>query len=163
MKKIAVLLAALMLVCTLASCSMLNPTKTYTVQEMSITLEGLFYQQNDLAEEMDAVFFSASEMIMINRLTPDELGLDLEINTENVANLYAELMGENTELKEEDGITSFLTTMEVDGTTLDCFYTVLVSKEAYWLVNMIPLNGLIEEKIPTYVQWTQSVTFAEAE
>ena len=159
MKKIAVILAALMLVCTLASCSMLNPTKTYTVQEMSITLDGLFYQQNDLAEEMDAVFLSTSEMIMINRLTPDELGLDVDVNTENISELYADLLGEETDLREEDGITYFLTTMDVDGQTLACFYTVYASEEAYWLVGMIPLDGALEEKIPTYVQWAKSVTF----
>jgi hypothetical protein len=163
MKKIVAILAAIMLVCSLTSCSLLNPTQTYTVQEMSITLEGLFYQQNDLDEEMDAIFLSTSEMIMINRVTPDELGLDHDVDTSDVAELFAELMGEEVELREDEGVTYFLTTMDVDGTALACFYTVLISEDACWFVGMIPLDGAVEDKVPTYVKWTQSVTFAEAE
>ena len=163
MKKIAVILAALMLICTLTSCSLLNPTKTYTVQEMSITLDGLFYQQNDLDEEMDAIFLSTSEMIMINRITPDELGLDDDADVADVAELYASLMGEEVEMREDGEVTYFLTSMDVDGTALACFYTVLISEDAYWLVGIIPLDGEVENKTPTYVKWTQSVTFTEAE
>ena len=50
MKKMAVLLAVLMLVCTLASCAVISgPEKTHEVFELSITMQGNFVRQSGAA------------------------------------------------------------------------------------------------------------------
>ena len=84
MKKIIAILAALMLVLSLTSCSEFiegfkegwdeATTQTFTVKEMSITLKGVFVQEDELNEEFDAVFISLDSGVMVARYNYKDLG-----------------------------------------------------------------------------------------
>lgn len=88
MKKIAAILAALMLVLSLTSCSDFvdefmqewdeATTQTFTVKEMSITLKGVFVQEDELNEDFDAVFISLDSGVMVARYNYKDLGYDTD-------------------------------------------------------------------------------------
>lgn len=175
MKKIIAILAAIMLLCSLTSCSMVDAfvegfkqgweestTQTFRVQEMFITLKGLFSQQDDLNETFDGVFVSLNSGVLVARYTYEDLGYDTDpaLNVDEFAQKYADLIDTEVAVASEDGVVYFTESMDVEGTDFTYFYTFFVSETAYWCVQMYCPTEDFEEMRPNFIEWAQSVTFA---
>ena len=178
MKRFAVLLTALLLVCTLTSCSFTEAlledffkaweeetTETYTVEEMSITLTGIFTRQDDLAEGYDAAFVSFTTGVMVARLTYGELGYDTDphLTAYQLAETYTALAGTEHGVEEADGVIFFTDTQTVGTEDFAYFYAFYTSEQAYWVVAMYCPAENYEKNLPDYLRWAQSVTFADEE
>ena len=172
MKKIIAILAALMLVLSLTSCSEFiegfkegwdeATTQTFTVKEMSITLKGVFVQEDELNAEFDAVFISLDSGVLVARYTYEDLGYDTDprLSVDELAQKYVSLLETDAVVSTEDGVTYFSDSMEVDGTAFTYFYTFFVSDAAYWCVQMYCPTESFEEMRPSFMEWAKSVTFA---
>ncbi len=175
MKRIAVLLAALMLVISLTSCSLSDAfmegfregweagvTETYTVKEMSITLTDLFIEQQDYAEGYDAVFLSwdFSTVVMVSRITDEYPGIPNPDAT-MFAEVYAANMEAEVTVKQEDGVVFCEQTAPGgERTGLLAFY---VFEQTYWVVAMECPAEDYEAKRPDFMKWASSVTFTDEE
>ena len=178
MKRIAVLLAALMLVISLTSCSLADAfmegfqegweagtTKTYEIQEMRITLSGIIAEPDGASEGYDAVFVSFTTGVMVSRFTYEELGFesDPRMTADQLADTYADLMENEVTVKEEAGLICFVDDTTVEYTGLTYFYTFYTSEQAYWVVTMYCPAEDYEEKCSDFIKWASSVTFAEGQ
>ena len=118
MKRIALVLAVLMLTLALASCGLAGE-KTYTVDNLSITVKGFFTEQNELNEEYDLILISPEVGVMILKETFAEFE-EAKLDTDMSVKKYAEIVMEGNKLTgaptEEDGLTYFTYTAEADGT-----------------------------------------------
>lgn len=171
MKKIAVILAALMLVLSLTSCAGFveefkaawdeATTQTFEVDEMNITLKGVFVQQDDLVENVDAVFFSLEAQVMVSRLTYRDLGFDSEPNltAQRMAEAYVEILDSDLEVVVEDGLVSVTDEHILDGTSMTSVYYFYTSDGAYWLVQMYCPTESFAEMQSSFNEWAGSVTF----
>lgn len=163
MKRIALLMALLALALSLASCDLLAPEKTYTCEEMSITVKGMFSQQNDLHEAFDLILLSPSAGVMVLR---EDLA-DFEANdldTDITVAEYAAILMENNELDgspvEEDGLTYFTYSETAEGTEFTYIGFCYSSPEAYWLVQCYSTSEKFEDMKPAFITWAKSVTFS---
>ena len=172
MKKIIAILAALMLVLSLTSCSEFiegfkegwdeATTQTFTVKEMSITLKGVFVQEDELNAEFDAVFISLDSGVMVARYNYKDLGYDTdpELDAKGLADVYVSWLDPKPTVVTEDGMVYVTETMDVDGTEFTYVHFLFVSDEAYWCVQMYCVADSYEEMHPKFMEWAKSVTFS---
>ena len=162
MKKIAILMAVLMLTLSLASCGLMGP-KTFTVDDLSITVKGFFTEQNGLNEAYDLILISPDAGVMILKETFTELtsaALDTNMSVKD----YAKIVMTSNVLEgtptEEDGLTYFTYTAEADGTEFTYMGFCFRGTDAYWLVQIYCPTADYETKKPEMMEWAKSVTFA---
>ena len=162
MKKIAILMAVLMLTLALASCGLAGE-KTYTVDNLSITVKGFFSEQNELNEEYDLILISPEVGVMILKETFAEFE-EAKLDTDMSVKEYAEIVMEGNKLTgaptEEDGLTYFTYTAEADGTEFTYMGFCFRGTDAYWLVQIYCATADYEAKKPDMMDWAKSVTFA---
>lgn len=162
MKKIAFLMAVLMLTLALTSCGLMGE-KSYTVNGMTLTVKGMFSEQNDLAEGFDLILISPKAGVMVLRETFDVME-DAGYKTDISVKEYAEICMENNQLSgapvEEDGLTYFTYTAEADGTEFTYMGFCFRGAEAYWLVQMYSATSDFDSMKPEFITWAKSVTFA---
>lgn len=162
MKKIAILMAVLMLTLSLASCGLTGP-KTFTKDGISITVKGFFTEQNGLNEEYNLILISPDAGVMILKETFDSfasVALDTNMSVKEYAKIVMTsnvLEGEPTE---EDGLTYFTFTETVDGTEFTYMGFCYRGTDAYWLVQIYCATEDYETKKPEMMEWAKSVTFA---
>lgn len=163
MKKIAILLAVLMLTLSAASCSFISGEKTFTVDSLSITVKGMFTEQNELSEEYDLVLISPEAGVMILQETYDVLegaGLKSDMTVKE----YAEIVMKGNSFAgspvEEDGLTYFTYTATNEGTEFT--YTVYCFRggDAYWMVQIYCATSDYESMKADITAWAKSVTFS---
>ncbi len=163
MKRIALVMAALMLVLSLASCGLLGGEKTYTVNGLTITVKGLFSEQNDLAEGFDLILISPKAGVMIMREDFDMVA-EAGYKTDMSVKEYASICIENNDLSgspvEEEGLTYFTYTAEADGTEFTYMGFCYRGADAYWLVQMYSTTEDFESMKPEFITWAKSVTFS---
>ena len=161
MKKIAILLAVLMLTLSLASCGLMGP-KTFTVDDLSITVEGFFTEQNGLNEEYNLILISPDAGVMILKETFEEFE-KADLDTDMSVKEYAEIVmfgnGLSGDPTEEDGMTYFTYTEEVDGTEFTYMGFCYRGTDAYWLVQIYCPTEDYEAKKPEMMEWAKSVSF----
>ncbi len=162
MKKIAILMAVLMLTLSLASCGLMGP-KTFTVDDLSITVKGFFTEQNGLNEAYDLILISPDAGVMILKETFTELtsaALDTNMSVKD----YAKIVMTSNVLEgtptEEDGLTYFTFTETVDGTEFTYMGFCYRGTDAYWLVQIYCPSADYEAKKPEMMEWAKSVTLA---
>ena len=91
MKKIALLMAVLMLTLSLASCGLMGE-KTFTKDGISITVKGFFTEQNGLNEEYNLILISPDAGVMILKETFDSfasVALDTNMSVKEYAKIVA--------------------------------------------------------------------------
>ena len=118
MKRIAILMAVLMLTLSLASCGLMGE-KTFTKDGISITVKGFFTEQNDLAEGFNLILISPDAGVMILKETFtefEEADLDTDMSVKEYADIVMFGNGLSGDPTEEDGMTYFTYTEKVDGT-----------------------------------------------
>jgi outer membrane murein-binding lipoprotein Lpp len=163
MKKIALLLAVLTLTLCLASCGLIGGEKTFTVDDLSITVKGLFSEQNQLNEDYNLVLISTKAGVMILKETFAEFedaGLDTDMSVKEYAKIVMQgnsLTGTPTE---EDGLTYFTYTAETDGTEFTYVGYCFRGDDAYWMVQMYCATSDFESMKADFTAWAKSVTFA---
>ena len=161
MKKIAILMAVLMLTLALASCGLAGE-KTYTVDNLSITVKGFFTEQNELNEEYDLILISPEVGVMILKETFAEFE-EAKLDTDMSVKEYAEIVMEGNKLTgaptEEDGLTYFTYTAEADGTEFTYMGFCFRGTDAYWLVQIYCPTEDYEAKKPDMMEWAKSVSF----
>ena len=162
MKKIALLMAVLMLTLSLASCGLAGE-KTFSADGISITVKGFFTEQNDLAEGFNLILISPKAGVMILKETFTSLeaaDLDTNMSVKEYASIVMkgnQLTGDPTE---EDGLTYFTYTKTADGTDFTYMGFCFRSTDAYWLVQIYcPTKDYASMK-PDMMTWAKSVTFA---
>lgn len=163
MKKIAILMAALMLTLSLASCGLLGGEKTFTVDGLSITVKGLFTEQNDLNEAYNLILISPEAGVMILKETFaefEEVGLDTDMSVKEYAEIVMSGNGLTGDPTEEDGLTYFTYTETADGTEFTYMGFCYRGADAYWLVQIYCPSEDYEAKKPDMMEWAKSVTFA---
>lgn len=163
MKKIAILMAVLMLTLSLASCGLLGGEKTFTVDGLSITVKGMFSEQNDLNETFDLILISPEAGVMILKETFAEFE-EADLDTDMSVKEYAEIVMLGNSLSgaptEEDGLTYFTYTAESEGTNFTYVGFCYRGADAYWLVQMYCPTEDFEATKPDFITWAKSVTFA---
>ncbi len=162
MKKIAILLAALMLTLSLASCGLMGP-KTFTVDDLSITVEGFFTEQNGLNEAYDLILISPEAGVMVLKETFTEIA-EADLDSNMSVKEYAKIVMNGNSLEgtpvEEDGMTYFTYTAEADGTEFTYMGFCFRGTDAYWLVQIYCSTEDYETKKPEMMEWAKSVVFA---
>ena len=162
MKKIAILLAALMLTLSLASCGLMGP-KTFTVDDLSITVEGFFTEQNGLNEAYDLILISPEAGVMVLKETFTEIA-EADLDSNMSVKEYAKIVMNGNSLEgtpvEEDGMTYFTYTAEADGTEFTYMGFCFRGTDAYWLVQIYCPTKDYETKKPEMMEWAKSVVFA---
>lgn len=162
MKKIAILLAALMLTLSLASCGLMGP-KTFTVDDLSITVEGFFTEQNGLNEAYDLILISPEAGVMVLKETFTEIA-EADLDSNMSVKEYAKIVMKGNSLEgtpvEEDGMTYFTYTAEADGTEFTYMGFCFRGTDAYWLVQIYCPTEDYETKKPEMMEWAKSVVFA---
>lgn len=162
MKKITLVMAALLLVLSLASCGLMGE-KTFTVDGLSITVEGFFSEQNNLNEDFDLILISPDAGVMVLKETFAEFndaGLDTDMSVKEYASIVMkgnQLTGSPTE---EDGLTYFTYTAESEGQEFTYMGFCFRGTDAYWLVQMYSPSSDFETMKPDFMTWAKSVTFA---
>jgi hypothetical protein len=162
MKKIAILMAVLMLTLSLASCGLMGP-KTFTVDDLSITVEGFFTEQNGLNEAYDLILISPDAGVMILKETFAEFtsaALDTNMSVKDYAKIVMTSNALQGAPTEEDGLTYFTYTETVDGTEFTYMGFCYRGTDAYWLVQIYCPTADYETKKPEMMEWAKSVTFA---
>lgn len=163
MKKIAILMAVLMLTLSLASCGLLGGEKTFTVDGLSITVKGMFSEQNDLNEAFDLILISPEAGVMILKETFAEFE-EADLDTDMSVKEYAEIVMPGNSLSgdptEKDGLTYFTYTAESEGTNFTYVGFCYRGADAYWLVQMYCPTEDFEATKPDFITWAKSVTFA---
>ena len=161
MKKIAILLAALMLTLSLASCGLMGP-KTFTVDDLSITVEGFFTEQNGLNEAYDLILISPEAGVMVLKETFTEIA-EADLDSNMSVKEYAKIVMNGNSLEgtpvEEDGMTYFTYTAEADGTEFTYMGFCFRGTDAYWLVQIYCPTEDYEAKKPEMMEWAKSVSF----
>ena len=161
MKKIAILLAALMLTLSLASCGLMGP-KTFTVDDLSITVEGFFTEQNGLNEAYDLILISPEAGVMVLKETFTEIA-EADLDSNMSVKEYAKIVMNGNSLEgtpvEEDGMTYFTYTAEADGTEFTYMGFCFRGTDAYWLVQIYCPTEDYETKKPEMMKWAKSVSF----
>ena len=163
MKKIAVLLAALMLVCTLASCAVISgPEQTHEVFELSITMQGNFVRQSGGAYGANVIMSTPSVCVAFYRLEADTVhnySAEKDLSPALFANFYMDkYMLKEYEIQREDDLVYIETNIDVDGTEYTYFYTFYCGENTYWVVEMSCAADKYEEARPEFVKWANSVT-----
>ena len=163
MKKIALLLAVLTFTLCLASCGLIGGEKTFTADGLSITVKGLFTEQNQLNEDYSLVLLSTNAGVMILKETFAELE-DAGLDTDMSLKKYAEIVIEGNNLTstptEEDGLTCFTYTADVDGTEFTYVGYCFRGTDAYWLVQMYCATSDFETMKADFTTWAKSVTLS---
>ena len=162
MKKIAILLAVLMLTLSLASCGLMGE-KTFTKDGISITVKGFFTEQNDLNKDYNLILISPDAGVMILKETFEEFekaDLDTDMSVKEYADIVMFGNGLSGDPTEEDGMTYFTYTEEVDGTEFTYMGFCFRGTDAYWLVQIYCATADYEAKKPDMMDWAKSVTFA---
>ncbi|MBP3666207.1 MAG: hypothetical protein J6K29_04050 [Clostridia bacterium] len=163
MKRIALVMAALMLILSLASCGLLGGEKTFTVDSLTITVKGMFSEQNELNEEYDLILISPKAGVMILKETFAEFE-EVNLDTDMSVKEYAQIVMKGNQLTgaptEEDGQTYFTYTAESDGTEFTYMGFCFRGTDAYWLVQMYCPTEDFETIKPDFMTWAKSVTFA---
>ena len=162
MKKIALLMAVLMLTLSLASCGLMGP-KTFTKDGISITVKGFFTEQNGLNEEYNLILISPDAGVMILKETFDSFA-SVALDTNMSVKEYAKIVMSGNSLKgdptEEDGTTYFTYTEDVDGTEFTYMGFCYRGTDAYWLVQIYcPTEDYMDKK-PEMMEWAKSVSFS---
>ena len=162
MKKIAFILAVLMLTLSLASCGLMGE-KTFTKDGISITVKGFFSEQNDLNEDYNLILISPDTGVMILKETFEEFE-EADLDTDMSVKEYAKIVMTSNVLEgdpiEEDGMTYFVYTEDVDGTEFTYMGFCYRGTDAYWLVQIYcPTEDYMDKK-PEMMEWAKSVTFA---
>ncbi len=162
MKKIAILMAALMLTLSLASCGLMGE-KTFTVDNLSITVEGFFTEQNGLNEAYDLILISPDAGVMILKETFTELtsaALDTNMSVKEYAEIVMTSNSLTGEPTEEDNLTYFTYTAESEGTEFTYMGFCFRGTDAFWLVQIYCSSADYETKKPEMMEWAKSVTLA---
>ena len=162
MKKIAILLAVLMLTLSLASCGLMGE-KTFTKDGISITVKGFFTEQNDLNKDYNLILISPDAGVMILKETFEEFekaDLDTDMSVKEYADIVMFGNGLSGDPTEEDGMTYFTYTEEVDGTEFTYMGFCYRGTDAYWLVQIYCATADYEAKKPDMMDWAKSVMFA---
>ena len=162
MKKIAILLAVLMLTLSLASCGLMGE-KTFTKDGISITVKGFFTEQNDLNKDYNLILISPDAGVMILKETFEEFE-KADLDTDMSVKEYAEIVMFGNDLSgdptEEDGMTYFTYTEKVDGTEFTYMGFCYRGTDADWLVQIYCPTEDYEAKKPDMMEWAKSVSFA---
>jgi hypothetical protein len=163
MKKISLLLAVLMLALSLASCGLIGGEKTFTVDNLSITVKGMFTEQNQLNDEYDLILISPDAGVMILKETYADFEA-AELDTDMSVKEYAQIVMKGNSLTgspiEEDGLTYFTYTAESDGTGFTYVGYCFRGSDAYWLVQIYCATSDYESMKADFTAWAKSVTFA---
>lgn len=134
--------------------------KTFTKAGLSITLTSDFSEQ-DLASQ---TAYYVSKQVIVTTLK-EEFSLFENINMPAEMSLteYAQLVIENnkieSEITQEDGLTSFLYKKEMNGKNITYYATVFRSTDAFWLVQFACDTEQFEEYKPQFIQYAKTVTF----
>ncbi len=163
MKRIALVMAALLLVLSFASCGLLGGEKTFTVDGLTITIKGMFSEQNELNKDYDLILISPEAGVMILKETFaefEEVGLDTDMSVKE----YASIVMKGNQLTgspiEEDGLTYFTYTAESDGQEFTYMGFCYRGTDAYWLVQAYCNTSEYETMKPDFITWAKSVTIA---
>ncbi len=163
MKRIAFLMAVLMLTLSVASCSFFAGEKTFTVDSLSITVKGMFTEQNQLSEDHDLVLISPEAGVMILKETFDELenaGLKSDMSVREYAEIIMKGNSFTGSPTEEDGLTYFTYTDTTDGTEFTYTAYCFRGGDAYWMVQIYCATSDYEDMKADITAWAKSVTFA---
>ena len=161
MKRIAILMAVLMLTLSLASCGLMGE-KTFTKDGISITVKGFFTEQNDLNEDYNLILISPDVGVMILKETFEEFekaDLDTDMSVKDYADIVMFGNGLSGDPTEEDGMTYFTYTEDVDGTEFTYMGFCYRGTDAYWLVQIYCPTEDYETKKPDMMAWAKSVSF----
>ena len=162
MKKIAFLMAVLILTLSLASCGLMGD-KTFTVDGLTITVKGFFSEQNDLNEAYNLILISPDAGVMILKETFSSLeavGLDTDMTVKKYAEIVMKGNGFTGSPVEEDGMTYFTYTETADGTEFTYMGFCYRGTDAYWLVQIYCTSEDYESMKPDMMEWAKSVTLA---
>ena len=164
MKKNIKLFGLLLTVLLIAGCSLLKePTKTYTVNGISVTMKDDFKEKDLVSvttylESTDAIFTALKEEFV----NLESVG----INRNSTLRDYAEAVAYNNNLSssniiEQDGLVYFTYTREVSGKNFYYLATVYKSDDAFWLVNFACESKNKDSFEPKFIEWAKTVEFTK--
>ena len=162
MKRFSKLLLILTLSVTLLLSSCSAQPKSFTVEEITITLTNRFSKLEQ--EGFTAVYGSLSAAVMLTR---EEFALfeGTTLSADSTVEEYAESVIDaqelkNVEIKTEDGLTYFIYDGSADGVTYTYLATVHKSKDAFWLIQFGTKADRFANAKSEFMTFAKSVTFA---
>lgn len=165
MKRIALLLAAVLLTLSFASCGLAGE-KTFEADGMSITVKGMFTEQNELNEDQNLVLISPDAGVLAVKETFTDIAaanLDPEMSAKEYAAVVMKGNGQTGEPTEADGLTYFTYTNTSDDTEFTYMAFAYRASDAFWLVQAYCPTEDFEKQQPDFITWAKSVTFTESE
>ena len=161
MKKIAFLLAALMLLSTLTSCALLGGSEqTFEVHELSITLKGRFMKQTGFTTANAVI---ASPDVCVAHYRFDESDLKYATTDDMSAALFATYyldyyLMKDAEIQRDGDLVYVAIPYEDNGDEFTYFFSFYAAETTYWVVEMSCDSDKYEKKLPDFIEWANSVT-----
>lgn len=141
------------------------PAKTFTVDELSITLTEDFSESPRLA--FTAAYEAYDTAVLIIRENRDTIEAaakkkDVSLNEYAVMVLNANQLTVST--VEEEGILTYTYSRKNsdDGVDYTYFVTLHRSEEAFWLVQFVTKTSRFQKEKPTLLDYARSITFDES-
>ena len=163
MKRVIAVIAAAVMMVSLAGCALFPKEKEFHVSEMVITLTDAFEEAE--FEGFNKAFDSRKAAVFVLREDKALLG-GVKISLAEYADLTraANVNRGPSEIKNEDGLVYFeYDYYGADGTTIYSYLTSLYeSDQAFWLVQLACKQTEWEKMRPEFVKYAQSVTFEVA-
>ena len=137
--------------------------KTFTYEEMSITLTDAFEEKN--FEGYSVTYDSSQAAVFVLREAKDLLGEEITFDdyTELVMQANASRgFVDLSDVTKKDGLVCFdyrFTNTE-QGIEYRYFTTLHESADAFWMVQFVTPTELYDKYVDTFVKWTKTVTFS---
>lgn len=167
MKKALSLFFVLVMVFSLTACipdeAKSGKAKTYTVEEMTITLTDAFMHMASLAPDFTDCYGATDVTAIFLKETFESL----DATGDESVDVYAEAVRESnsasdmSDIFHEDGVTYVEYTAENDGETFKYFAAMYKGSDAFWLVQFACDESAYEEYKPYFIDWAKSVEFSE--
>lgn len=168
MKKAVLLLTALILILSLSSCSMLleqmeSQTQTLTVDNLSMTVSGVFTQDAEPHRAYDVEYLFRNLGIGIKKTTFEAMeakGYTSELTLIEYASVLIKELNCPAVPYMEGDLIYFTHTDATDGEECTFFTAVYRTEDAYWFVRFYCPIDEYEEMRPTFVAWAETVSFS---
>lgn len=167
MKKVLSLFFVFAMLFSLTSClpdeAKSGKAKTYTVEELSITLTDSFMRMSSIAPDFTDCYGATDATVFFQKETFESL----EATGDETVDQYAEAVREASsasdvsEILHEDGVTYFEYSGESEGDTFKYFAAMFKGPDAFWLVQFACEDTVYEEYKPYFIDWAKTVEFSE--
>ncbi|MBQ3230809.1 MAG: hypothetical protein IJO64_05595 [Clostridia bacterium] len=162
-KKFAIPALSIILVvaCLLSSCSIFGE-KTFTVDELSITMSGMFIESEQ--EGAEAFYLTTDIGVLVHKETFEELEdkdyVIADLTEADYAKLRMEANEIEAEIVEESGSVCYEYNFDSDGSSFRDLVVVKKGNNAFWVISFYCLEDSFESNKANFLKYASSVTFS---